>query len=124
MKLSLLVYLASIAGGISKFLMIFGIVFLVLIVLLIINIAWQKDFGDDESVEQARNLNKKSFKPLLSIGILFIIFSILIPSEKTIYIMAGAYATEQIANNERVQKIGSDVLEVIENKLEKLKEDK
>ncbi len=45
----------------------------------------------------------------------------LLPNERTLYMIAGAYATEQIAKNERVNKIGSDVLDVIENKLEDLK---
>lgn len=45
----------------------------------------------------------------------------LLPNERTLYMIAGAYATEQIAKNERVNKIGSDVLDIIENKLEDLK---
>ena len=35
--------------------------------------------------------------------------------------MTAAYATQTIAQNDRVQKIGSDVLEVVENKLSEMK---
>ena len=35
--------------------------------------------------------------------------------------MTAAYATQTIAQNDRVQKIGSDVLEVVEKKLSEMK---
>ena len=53
--------------------------------------------------------------------IILAVVIILLPNERTLYMIAGAYATEQIAKNERVNKIGSDVLDIIENKLEDLK---
>lgn len=144
MKLALLVYLASISHGISAILgfLAASILCLLFAVGMFICIAG-KDFEllhkkhksyswenedeikeHNEQVPKNRKLFKRAAISLLIVCFLSGLTSILIPSEKTIYIMAGAYATEQIATNDRVQKIGSDVLEVIENKLEKLKEDK
>lgn len=44
--------------------------------------------------------------------------SILIPSEKTAYMMVGAYAAQKVAENEKVQATGQKVLTIIEQKLD------
>ena len=41
-----------------------------------------------------------------------------IPSEKTMYMMVGAYATQKIAENDKVQQTGQKVLTIIEQKLD------
>lgn len=41
-----------------------------------------------------------------------------LPSEKTAYLMVGAYATQKIAENEKVQETGSKVLTIINQKLD------
>jgi len=43
---------------------------------------------------------------------------IFIPSEKTAYIMVGAYATQKIAENDKVQETGQKVLTIINQKLD------
>lgn len=43
--------------------------------------------------------------------------NIAIPSERTAYIMIGAYATQQIAQDPKSAQIGSKVLTIINNKL-------
>jgi len=144
MKLALLVYLANISHGVSAILGFFALLtfsFVLMAGLFVLisvkdfeflnkkhkSYSWESEDEIKEHNEQVPK-NRKLFKRLMiSLSIVCFLsglISILIPSEKTIYIMAGAYAIEQIATNDRVQKIGSDVLEVIENKLEKLKEDK
>ena len=141
MKLALLVYLASISEKLS---LIFGFISVILILLLAGYAMYlfidespikekRKRYSFDDSDEinkhnsevpvNIKKAKKISFS-LSFIALLFGLTSAAIPSEKTIYIMAGAYATEQIATNDRVQKIGSDVLGVIESKLSKMKEDK
>lgn len=113
MKLALLVYLAGMVDDIRVLLFILS--FLIFIGAYFLGAA----------LFIYKNKNYKKPFIITSIStILICLFAIIIPSERTVYIMAGAYATEQIATNDRVQKIGSDVLEVIEGKLEKLKEDK
>ena len=141
MKLALLVYLASISEKLS---LIFGFISVILILLLagyamylfidespIKEKRKRYSFDDSDGINKhnsevpvnIKKAKKISFS-LSFIALLFGLTSAAIPSEKTIYIMAGAYATEQIATNDRVQKIGSDVLGVIESKLSKMKEDK
>lgn len=129
MKLAILVYFASLSSGLCAFLMVLGLILVAAFVVVLINRSITNDVYDhnaDYAVKKRDQANSafKSVKKFGLIGPVLIALSILIPSEKTIYIMAGAYATEQIASNERVQKIGSDVLQVIEGKLEKLKQEK
>lgn len=124
MKLVLLVYLASIVDNLNLASCLFGIFSIAAIGFSYVAIQWQRDFGKHQDVENAKSRAKRCSKPLFVTALICFILAILIPSERTIYLMAGAYATEQIASNNRVQKIGSDVLEVIENKLAELKGDK
>lgn len=141
MKLALLVYLASVSESFAKalgFLSISFITFLVIAVVMapIIFAEWEfisykkarytHDDKDEfkkhnEQVPANRKLVKKWFIRASFFAGICGFLAISIPNEKTIYIMAGAYATEQIASNERVQKIGSDVLDVIETKLTEMK---
>lgn len=128
MKLALLVYLASISGQITVFFSIFGGVLIAvyawgILYKMVTNGVYDGESPSDLEKRNSSNKIQSKTNKLSIIGIVFIIFAILLPSEKTIYIMAGAYATEQIATNDRVQKIGSDVLEVIEGKLSKMKKD-
>ncbi|EXS25294.1 hypothetical protein J658_0040 [Acinetobacter baumannii 573719] len=122
MKLALLVYLASIAGNIATVLILFGVGLLIAIALMYVAIMWCDDCCSDDLVEEAKQRASNYTKPFLITAIVCFTIATFIPSERTFYLMAGAYATEQIASNERVQKIGSDVLEVIETKLTELKE--
>ena len=63
----------------------------------------------------------KSVKWTIPFAVIFELLSVLLPTERTVYLMTAAYATQTIAKNDRVQKIGSDVLEVVENKLSEMK---
>lgn len=132
MKLALLVYLASIVDSLSIALCLIGVFgcvlyFLILSIMHFSNYgvkehSWESE-GEIEKQKQVKNNFTKFWKLSIFIFPILVLISILLPKEKTIYIMAGAYATEQIATNDRVQKIGSDVLEVIEGKLSKMKKD-
>ena len=133
MKLALLVYLASIIDSFSTALMIIGVLggltyFSTLAIMQFSNYGVKVySIDTDEEIEkekQVKNTFSKYWKLCAIIFPLLIFVSILLPKERTIYIMAGAYVTEQIATNDRVQKIGGDVLEVIEGKLSKMKESK
>ncbi|CCH57745.1 hypothetical protein A323_gp37 [Acinetobacter phage AP22] len=129
MKLAMLVYFASLSTGLCAFLMLVGLILIAVFGAVLINRSITNDVYDHDAdyAVKKRNQANSAFKAVKKFGLIgpmLIALSILIPSEKTIYIMAGAYVTEQIASNERVQKIGSDVLQVIEGKLEKLKQEK
>lgn len=45
-------------------------------------------------------------------------FFTLLPSERTAYMMVGAYAAQKVAENEKVQETGSKVLKLINQKLD------
>lgn len=53
-----------------------------------------------------------------SIAILLVLVNLAIPSQKTAWIMVGAYATQQIAADPKVQQIGGKTLKLIEAKLD------
>lgn len=62
----------------------------------------------------ATNHLKTAFKILLTCTILLT----LLPSQKTAYMMVGAYATQKIAENDKVQETGGKVLTIINQKLD------
>ena len=130
MELALLVYFASVVGTFSALLGIFSFILLVIsvafaITLLIGDLGIKKRYGETE--EELNNQLKikstltKSIKWTIPLTIVFALLSVLLPTERTVYLMTAAYATQTIAQNDRVQKIGSDVLEVVEKKLNEMK---
>lgn len=82
------------------------------------------DYMDKPKAEVDKSWNdKKDFVAKIikfSIPIFFVvsIISILLPSEKTAYIMVGAYTAQKVAENPEVQKLSGKVLTIIENKLD------
>ncbi|WEI20083.1 hypothetical protein PY247_10390 [Acinetobacter proteolyticus] len=131
MKLALLVYLASTVDSLSFILGTIGFLGLT-VYFFILGVIHFSDYGtktysfdNDEEIEKQKNISIKYtgfWKLAATIFPILIFIAVFLPSERTLYLMAGAYATEQIASNERVQKIGSDVLEVIETKLGEMKQ--
>ena len=130
MELALLVYFASAVGTFSTLLWLFSFVLLVIsvafaITLLVGDLGIKKRYGETE--EELNNQLKiksiltKSIKWTIPFTIIFTLLSVLLPTERTVYLMTAAYATQTIAQNDRVQKIGSDVLEVVEKKLSEMK---
>ena len=130
MELALLVYFASVVGTFSALLGIFSFILLVIsvafaITLLIGDLGIKKRYGETE--EELNNQLKikstltKSIKWTIPLTIIFALLSVLLPTERTVYLMTAAYATQTIAQNDRVQNIGSDVLEVVEKKLSEMK---
>ena len=132
MELALLVYFASVVGTFSGLLgllsfLLFSVSIAFVITLLIGDLGVKKRYGETE--EELNNQLKiksiltKSIKWTIPLTIIFALLSVLLPTERTVYLMTAAYATQTIAQNDRVQKIGSDVLEVVEKKLSEMKGD-
>ena len=44
--------------------------------------------------------------------------AVLIPREKTMYTMVGAYAAQKVAEDTKVQNLSAKVLKIVENKLD------
>ena len=130
MELALLVYFASVVGSVSTLLgmsstLLFVVSTVFIITLLVGNLGVEK-YGHetDQELENELKIKKilvKSIKWTVPFTIIFVLVSVFLPTERTVYLMTAAYATQTIAQNDRVQKIGSDVLEVVEKKLSEMK---
>ena len=130
MELALLVYFASVVGSVSTLLGLLAFILLsvstAFIVTLLIGNLGVKEYSYDTEEElenefKIKAILTKSVKWTIPLTIIFALFSVLLPTERTVYLMTAAYATQTIAQNDRVQKIGSDVLEVVEKKLSEMK---
>ena len=53
----------------------------------------------------------------------WVFVAIVIPSEKTAYLMVGAYATQKIAEAPKTQELGAEVLKIIELKIKHYSEE-
>ena len=130
MELALLVYFASVVGTFSGLLgllsfLLFPVSIAFVITLLIGDLGVKKRYGETEeelnNQLKVKSILTKSIKWTIPLTIIFALLSVLLPTERTVYLMTAAYATQTIAQNDSVQKIGSDVLEVVEKKLSEMK---
>ena len=130
MDLALLIYGISLIEGLKVF---FGMIIVTSIVALFISgiftcnwkfddseYSWDlnKDGIVKERVLSGRRLVANIFKYSLVATIIAGFANILLPSERTAYMMVGAYATQKVAENEKVQETGKKVLTLIEQKLD------
>lgn len=115
MELALLVYAISSLGHILS---------VAYIVSLISSIAWiilttfrlAEASSDMESIASYHRLSV--WVAIISIGLL-----ILIPSERTAYLMIGAYSAQKIAERPETSDIAKDVLIIINSKVKKYAEE-
>lgn len=112
MELALLVYLISLLssiGAAALFISIFGGVALVFL--------WGAFIFDD--------FFKSRLWPTIftSIWVFWVSVAVVIPSEKTAYLMVGAYATQKIAEAPKTQELGAEVLKIIELKIKHYSEE-
>lgn len=80
-------------------------------------------YGPGKQETDRRWNERKAFsKFILKISVpsffLAVTIAMLLPSEKTAYIMVGAYTAQKVAENPEVQKLSGKVLTIIENKLD------
>lgn len=110
--------------GLLSFLL-FSVSTAFVITLLVGDLGIKKRYGEtDEELNnqlKIKSILTKSVKLTIPFTIIFALVSVLLPTERTVYLMTASYATQTIAQNDRVQKIGSDVLEVVEKKLSEMK---
>lgn len=108
MELTLLVYLANVVENLGTAL---GFVFIGLLLSLIpIGIYT----AETDNTEKGRDCAKTVVTWML--GILFVL--VFIPSERTMWVMAGAYATQQVAESKEASVIFDKVNQVIHQKLD------
>ena len=105
MELALLVYVISLLPGVGS---AFGLVAI---------LGWIPVAGTWFAWDEG--LFKTRFWPaVFTIVWLFsALMAVLIPTEKTTYLMVGAYATQKIAEAPKTQELGAEVLKIIELKI-------
>ena len=114
--LLLLIYLASIADKALLALRwsLLG-TFIILAILLVCFSAIK--FADDEA---KFNINLKPY--IIGWAVALVIY-IALPSSKTIYILAGTAYMQELAKNESVQEISSDIVEILKLKVKEARKE-
>lgn len=123
MELALLVYAISLLQGISTFFIMSIVALLIMSVILGVYIGdsgAKSYYTDKENAERTAGATSatKWLWRNLCIGIAAAWVLILLPSEKTAYTMVGAYAAQKIAQDPKVEQMGSKVLVIINQKLD------
>lgn len=126
MTLALIVYLIYSISAIHVFLKVgLFITLMTLIVTSAIRLAredyswyFNQDGTLKDEIKSFRNMIDKSIKYSSIIAIILSFFITIIPSERTAWMMVGAYTGQKIAENEKVQQLSGKVVAIIENKLD------
>ena len=82
-----------------------------------------KDGTLKESVAQSRAKMKTIAKRVFAVLCITSLLLLFIPSEKTAYMMVGAYSAQRVAENPKVQEMSGKVLKIVESKLDKYVEE-
>jgi len=113
MELALLVYGISFLDNFMNFLIF---VLLSLVIMIVYKLISYTDSQWDRSILWSDT--SKSIQKYM-IAILLIGFcTVLIPSQKTMYVMVGAYAAQKVAQSPETRIISEKVLKVIEKELD------
>lgn len=135
MDLALLVYAISLLNPISGFMHVgIFITGILAIGTIFASCTWRFDSSEyswncnkdgtvKESVLATRKFVERCAKWALALCIVFSIFSIFIPKEKTAYMMVGAYTAQKIAQDPKVEQVGAKVLTIINQKLDQYVDD-
>lgn len=110
MDLVLFIYPASVVDGISKLLLSLGFVLIVVSFMFLLAIV-------DDGLKD--HLFNKLIKYTIPSAIILFVVVTLIPSERTMYLMGGAYLGQQIIKSDTMGKV-SDIINL---KLDNVKDD-
>ncbi|QVW53918.1 hypothetical protein TaPaz_137 [Acinetobacter phage TaPaz] len=120
MELALLIWFASVSTGIAN---LFGtlafIIILAIVIIVFFSVMW---YLIEEEVLKIVEY-KKSIIGVFIVGLIFAIISVLIPDERTVYLIAAGYAGQKIVESDKFQKSTNDVYEIVNMKLEQIKRD-
>lgn len=120
MELALLIWFASVSTGIAKF---FGTLAFVTFVTtaFVLGFSLMYSFVEDEKLKIFEY--KKSIVGVFIFSILSALISVVIPDERTVYLIAAGYAGQKIVESDKFQKSTNDVYEIVNMKLEQIKRD-
>lgn len=111
MELALLVYSISLLEGLRTFLVVAGFA---AVMGTVVSGALTLEAYDDTT--KTKLWFKRSIIALAVVGFT----GVLVPSERTAYIMVAAYATQKVAETPEVKETGDKVLTLINSKLDQL----
>lgn len=120
MELALLIWFASVSTGIAK---LFGTLAFIMIMLTVVVLFFSVMYYVIEEEVLKIVEYKKSIIGFFIVGLIFAIISVVIPDERTVYLMAGGYAGQKIVESDKFQKSTNDVYEIVNMKLEQIKRD-
>jgi chromate transport protein ChrA len=112
MNLALLVYAVSLLskfGGVADFLIAASSAMLIILVVIT---------SDILDAEEWWSKFRRFVKPLATIIVVSLIVRVILPSEKTAYMMIGAYTAQKLAADPRTGEVGDKVLTIINQKLD------
>ena len=120
MELSLLVYLISVLGNLNPALGFLTAVGLLISAFSAISFMIARS---EYAKETTLIIFKKAFTISMTVSCVAGFLNIILPNEKTAYIMLGAYATQKVAEDPRTQELGNKVLKIVNTKMDKYIED-
>ncbi|CAH1066778.1 Uncharacterised protein [Acinetobacter phage MD-2021a] len=120
MELALLIWFASVSTGIAK---LFGTISFVTFVTaaFVLGFSLFYSFVEDEKLKIFEY--KKSIIGVFIFSLVSGLISVVIPDERTVYLMASGYAGQKIVESDKFQKSTNDVYEIVNMKLEQIKRD-
>lgn len=116
MELAIFVYLASVIGNVGVIFAITGILLVVIAASVwgIRYLSYAEDASRSYSKDSAVKPRSKPFVYSIILGVTLMLLSALLPSQKTMYLMAGAYAGQRVVQSYTADK----VLKVLNSKLD------
>jgi hypothetical protein len=118
MTLAFLVYLASLIGSLFVF-------FLVLAVFsFFMNLISMANLGESWRSEANLSLWRKRRNLSFWLCITCFVFIVFLPTQKTMYVMAGAYAAQKVYESPEAARISSKVVAIVEKQLDDILNEK
>ena len=111
MTLALLVYLASLIGSLLVFFCAASILSFIMTFISMISIAESHSVSEEKVWQKRRNIS-------FWVGMICVVFAMLVPTQKTMYMMAGAYAAQKVYESPEAAQISSKIVVIINNKLD------
>lgn len=118
MELVLFVYLAGIIDSLKSCLV--GIAFACIGFTLLLSFVGMMMNINGNSPE-ILNAIKNNIKKLIFIPVFLFVFQSVLPSEKTMYIMAGTYVGVKMVQSDTFKQTSGDIFEIINLKISKIK---
>lgn len=121
MELALFVWFANITQGLSMFLGFIGFILIGLFTVLSVFAYFMSD--RDNNKPEILKVRKWKFNLGVMFGLFLMLMSNLIPSERTIYLMVGAYMAQEVVTSNKFKSTSNDVYEIVDLKLKQIKKE-